>query len=388
MRAPNPRPRSRARYPFLATVVLACMLALPGHGVAADTDPRLQKVVDQRAVVQARLDDLLQRMSTLEAEIEDLEGRLATLEAQAREQQARAAEANGHLAARIRESYIKGTVDPTIALLTSSSAEEAREQARLLGSLAVRSRGDKERASAERTRVVAAAGEVEFVAGTLRERQAQLDEARQEVSTLLAEAEAEVQEVRAVLAAEQRAREERERREREQRERELAARERAARERAGRSNSAQSSSSAGGAAQSSAPAPAGVACPVGGPRSYSDSWGAARSGGRRHKGTDILAPRGTAIYAYESGTVTRLWNSRLGGISLYLRGNSGNTYFYTHLQGYVGGISGGQRVQVGQHIAFNGDTGNARGIPHLHFEVMPGGGANVNPYPYVARACG
>jgi peptidoglycan LD-endopeptidase LytH len=127
---------------------------------------------------------------------------------------------------------------------------------------------------------------------------------------------------------------------------------------------------------------------VGQPRSYSDTWGAPRSGGRRHMGTDIMAPRGTPIYAYESGTVTRLWNSRLGGISLYLRGDSGNQYFYTHLQGYVSGLSAGQRVSAGQHIAFNGDTGNARGIPHLHFEVMPGGGGNVNPYPYVVRACG
>jgi murein DD-endopeptidase MepM/ murein hydrolase activator NlpD len=97
---------------------------------------------------------------------------------------------------------------------------------------------------------------------------------------------------------------------------------------------------------------------------------------------------GTPIYAYENGTVTRMNGNRLGGISLYLAGDSGNLYYYTHLSGYVGGLGAGQRVTVGQHIAFNGDTGNARGIPHLHFEVMPGGGGNVNPYPYARRACG
>jgi murein DD-endopeptidase MepM/ murein hydrolase activator NlpD len=142
--------------------------------------------------------------------------------------------------------------------------------------------------------------------------------------------------------------------------------------------------SAGGAGQVNGS----VACPVGQPRNYSDTWGAARSGGRSHKGTDILAPRGTPIYAYENGTITRMNSNSLGGISLYLRGSSGNVYYYTHLQGYVSGLSAGQSVSVGQHIAFNGDTGNARGIPHLHFEVMPGGGSNVNPYPYVKRACG
>ena len=104
--------------------------------------------------------------------------------------------------------------------------------------------------------------------------------------------------------------------------------------------------------------------------------------------TDIISPQQTPIYAYESGTISRMSSNSLGGISLYLTGASGNQYYYTHLSGYVSGISPGTRVSAGQHIAFNGDTGNARGIPHLHWEVRPGGGSNVNPYPYARRACG
>jgi murein DD-endopeptidase MepM/ murein hydrolase activator NlpD len=81
-------------------------------------------------------------------------------------------------------------------------------------------------------------------------------------------------------------------------------------------------------------------------------------------------------------------NSSLGGISLYMEGASGNLYYYTHLSGYASGASIGGSVSAGDLIAYVGDTGNAAGIPHLHFEVMPGGGSNVNPYPYVLRACG
>jgi murein DD-endopeptidase MepM/ murein hydrolase activator NlpD len=132
----------------------------------------------------------------------------------------------------------------------------------------------------------------------------------------------------------------------------------------------------------------GLACPVDQPRSYSDTYGAPRSGGRSHLGVDILAPHGTPLRAYESGTISRMHSNSLGGISLYLQGASGNEYYYTHLSGYVSGLSTGQHVTAGQHIGFVGDTGNAAGIPHLHWEVFPGGGGNANPYPYASSACG
>jgi len=125
-------------------------------------------------------------------------------------------------------------------------------------------------------------------------------------------------------------------------------------------------------------------CPMQGPRAFTNDWGQPRSGGRRHQGTDILSPRGTPIVANVSGTVSA-HNSGLGGISYYLRGDDGTTYFGTHLD-RLSGASG--RVSAGTVIGFNGNSGNARGGPtHLHFEIHPGGGGPVNPYPTVARYC-
>jgi murein DD-endopeptidase MepM/ murein hydrolase activator NlpD len=132
-----------------------------------------------------------------------------------------------------------------------------------------------------------------------------------------------------------------------------------------------------------------LTCPVAGPRSYTDTYGAPRSGGRKHMGTDIFAPRGAAILAIEDGTIDRLGENPLGGTSLYLEGESDTSYYYAHLDGYVDGLEEGSDVEAGEHLAYNGNTGNARSTrPHLHLEVMPDGGDNVNPYPYVERACG
>jgi murein DD-endopeptidase MepM/ murein hydrolase activator NlpD len=125
-------------------------------------------------------------------------------------------------------------------------------------------------------------------------------------------------------------------------------------------------------------------CPVQGPRAFSNDWGQPRSGGRRHQGTDILSPRGTPIVANVGGSVSP-HNSGLGGISYYLRGDDGNTYFGTHLDS-LSGVSG--RVAQGTVIGRVGNTGNARGgPPHLHFEIHPGGGGAVNPYPTLAKYC-
>jgi peptidoglycan LD-endopeptidase LytH len=129
------------------------------------------------------------------------------------------------------------------------------------------------------------------------------------------------------------------------------------------------------------------ACPVEPPYSYVDTWGASRSSGRHHEGTDIMAPHGAKELAYTDGVIASEHTNSLGGTVLWLNGDDGNEYYYAHLSGYA--VAQGTRVRAGQHIAYVGNTGDARyTAAHLHFEVHPGGGAAVNPYPYVKRVCG
>lgn len=134
---------------------------------------------------------------------------------------------------------------------------------------------------------------------------------------------------------------------------------------------------------SAVPLRGGFIFPVAGPHAYSNDWGEPREGGRRHQGNDIFALRGTPVVAVVSGSVRAHYSGNAGKM-LYLYGSDGNSYEYMHLDGFA--VSQGE-VAAGQVIGYVGSTGNARGgSPHLHFEIHPGGGGPINPYPILRAA--
>jgi murein DD-endopeptidase MepM/ murein hydrolase activator NlpD len=114
-----------------------------------------------------------------------------------------------------------------------------------------------------------------------------------------------------------------------------------------------------------------------------NDWGFPRSGGRFHEGNDLFAPRGTPAVATVSGEVVQK-TGKIGGNQVKLFGDDGVSYYYTHLDAF--GASG--RVQAGDVIGYVGTSGNAAGgTPHVHFEIHPGDGAAINPYPRVSAVC-
>jgi hypothetical protein len=143
-------------------------------------------------------------------------------------------------------------------------------------------------------------------------------------------------------------------------------------------------------ATATAPAPTGFATGAGLVRPVTgaklvDTWGAARSGGRRHEGIDIMAPEGTPIHAVAGGTIVQGFQNQFGGIVVRIQGDDGRFYYYAHLTpGSTDHLRVGQRVRTGEVIGGVGHTGNAQGTPdHLHFQVRENG-QWVNPYNFLS----
>lgn len=100
-----------------------------------------------------------------------------------------------------------------------------------------------------------------------------------------------------------------------------------------------------------------------------------------HMGTDIIAPKGTAIKSIMEGVVLNAEWSAESGNTVYIQHPKNIISVYKHNSAVL--VKSGQKVSTGEAIAIIGNSGEASSGPHLHFELWYDG-IPVNPKNYIA----
>lgn len=354
---PHRRPVARVVSLVLAGALAAAVLiAVPAAGAAPIDDAKTAVQEARRAADAAaakyeeavgRLEELSANVETLRQQIDATKGEVARLRALARD--------------RAVEAYVKRDVLDAEPFLESSDPLEGVRRDKFLERAKAKDDADAER--------------LVVVTEDLARQRKELEAAKAKQEAVLTQVEAEQRTVNEQLTAAQAALdalEEQLRKEQEaEKARQLAA------------EVARSAANDNGRDYSGTYVATGLVCPIRGAVSFIDSWGFARHQGA-HQGVDLMSPRGTPNVAVVSGNVT----FKTGGTSghgAYLRGDDGNLYYYFHLEAWEGGP---RHVSQGEVIGYVGNTGDARyTATHTHFEVHPGGGAAVNPYPSVRAVC-
>lgn len=134
---------------------------------------------------------------------------------------------------------------------------------------------------------------------------------------------------------------------------------------------------------------------------HHNDYGAGRSGGRSHRGNDLMAPKLTLVYAVADGFVESVAESSRAGRYIIIRHLGGWRSWYVHLNNdnvntddglapwsltVSNAVVEGAYVRAGEVIGFVGDSGNAEWTgSHTHFELDLNG-QSVDPYPYLAAA--
>ncbi|MDB5036387.1 MAG: peptidase [Chlorobi bacterium] len=137
-------------------------------------------------------------------------------------------------------------------------------------------------------------------------------------------------------------------------------------------------------------APDALPVPVRGvrPSQLADTWGAPRSGGRRHEGIDIFARRNTPVLSATDGVISERGIDGLGGRYVMVIGSGGYRHYYAHLERW-GAPGIGDWVRAGDLIGYVGDSGNAKGTPtHLHYGIYTFIGGAIDPFPFLASGRG
>ena len=375
----GPRPVDARRRP--RTIVLVVLATLVAGIVPGPLAPGASAQTDDIADAQRRADEAAQAVSDAETRLGEIDGEIAVLESRAENAARELDELDDDIQEIVIARYTSPGGMPLLSEADINDGVKAEAYSRFVG------QGKLDAVD----QFLAAKAEVEDAS-------AELSAARSAQTNAIADLEgalADVQDELATLQELERQRQEEAARRQAEEQAAAEAAEAAAANSAAADDSASAApattaaSSGGG---SSSPAPTspppvssggGMVCPVAGAVSFIDSWGAPRSGGRAHQGVDMMASIGTPVVAPVSGVVQHRGNS-LGGLSYHLSGDNGHYYYGTHLSGYAAG----GRVSAGTVIGYVGDTGNAAGIPHLHFEIHPNHGYAVNPTPATRAACG
>jgi len=341
--------------------VLVALSLTPTLAQRASGQESLSEYENQMQDLQAELDASSQRVEQLRAEEFRLRTRISDIGKQRDKLDEENYQLTKDVVARAQELYMSGGSGAVEALLASDDFGDFADRAEMLSRVAEEEldvfvaleRNNSELEKLEKQ----LAADSKALASTL----AELEDENAELQSKLASVTDEYKDLKAQIA-----------------------RERAAE--AAAAAAAAQPTSGGGAPTVSVPTVTtnGKTCPVAGPVSFIDSWGYPRSGGRSHQGVDMMADYGTPVVAITAGTITYSGYGGSAGNWQILSGNDGNAYWYMHNQENL--VNGGS-VSAGQQIATVGDTGNAVGIPHLHFEFHPGGGSAVNPYPLAASLC-
>ena len=101
-----------------------------------------------------------------------------------------------------------------------------------------------------------------------------------------------------------------------------------------------------------------------------------------HKGIDIANRIGTPIVAAADGVVIDAGPATGFGLWVRVRHGDGTVSTYGHVDRFV--VRVGQQVTAGELIALMGNRGESTG-PHLHFEITPPGGTQVDPRAWLAE---
>ncbi|HEX6310289.1 MAG TPA: peptidoglycan DD-metalloendopeptidase family protein [Acidimicrobiia bacterium] len=351
-------------------VAVAGAALLPATSSPAEPRPAAG---DELAVAKQRVSDARAAATAAAAQVTEAYGRaqalgdeIVAVEARIAEGKQRAGELRASVERRALQAYT-GSHDETVPVLESEEPRDATRRAEYLDRVNARDN--------------AAVAELRALDEDLAVQREELDAARTEQLETLEALEAQQAELDQRLTEAQAAQAALE----ERLAREAAARraaEQAAAAAAARQAATAVTRSGPGSGGGSGQVISGLACPVPG-SAFTDSWGAPRSGGRSHQGTDMMAPYGAPNYAVISGTVS-VSSGGNGGNMLTISGTDGNAYFYAHLQSFA--VTGGAVTQ-GQLVGYVGDTGNATGVPHTHFEIRLGGSSAINPYPTLAQIC-